>query len=284
MTYQTEAIVAKVEDLAVLPQVVHRIIAMTNDPNAHARSLEQLISIDQGMSMRVLNTVNSAYYGLPRKIASIKDAVVLLGFKTVRNLAMTASVFDLFVGKTDRQNLRRGKWWRHAIDSALCCRMVASQVPEASPDEAYTAGLLHDIGKPLLDRYAGIPYEQVEALLALGVPELDAEQEVFGCTHAELGRLVSLKWGFPEKLADAIGQHHALSPDDCTDPLLTAITAMGNTVAHWLREPNHEGTECWELLAPWVRETLPFQPTQLKALLAGCEAEIQSSPLQALRA
>ncbi len=283
MTYQSEAIVEKVQDLAVLPQVVHRIISMTNDPNTHARNLEQLISIDQGMSTRVLNTVNSAYYGLSRKIASIKDAVVLLGFKTVRNLAMTASVFDLFVGKTDRQNLRRGKWWRHSIDTALCCRMVASQVPEASPDEAYTAGLLHDIGKPLLDRYSEIPYEQVEALVAQGVPEMDAEQEIFGCHHAELGRLVSLKWGFPEKLADAIGQHHALSPDHCSDPLLTAITAMGNTIAHWLREPDREATDCWEHLAPWVREYLPFQPAQLRAMLAGCEVEIQSSPLHALR-
>ncbi len=283
MTYQTEAIVAKVQDLAVLPQVVHRIISMTNDPNAHARDLEQLISIDQGMSMRVLNTVNSAYYGLSRKIASIKDAVVLLGFKTVRNLAMTASVFDLFVGKTDAQNLRRGKWWRHSIDTALCCRLIASQTPDLSPDEAYTAGLLHDIGKPLLDRYAGIPYEQVESLIALGVPELDAEREIFGCDHTELGRLVSLKWGFPEKLADAIGHHHALSPDGIADPTLTAITAMGNAIAHWLREPNHEALDCWSHLTPWVREMLPFHANQLKALLAGCEAEIQSSPLHALR-
>ena len=160
MVTQTQSVgqvVQKVRDLAVLPQVVHQIIHLTSNPNASAKDLERLISIDQGMSTRVLNTVNSAYYGFSRKIASIKDAVVLLGFKAVRNLAMTVSVFDLFVGKTDRQNLRRGKWWRHSIDTALCARLIASQASGVSPDEAYTAGLLQDIGKPLLDRYGDAP-------------------------------------------------------------------------------------------------------------------------------
>jgi HD-like signal output (HDOD) protein len=178
MMTQAESVVQKVKDLAALPQVVHQIIHLTNNPNASVKDLERLISIDQGMSTRVLNTVNSAYYGFSRKIASIKDAVVLLGFKAVRNLAMTVSVFDLFVGKTDRQNLRRGKWWRHSIDTALCARLIASQVAGVSPDEAYTAGLLHDIGKPLLDRYGDAPYEQVEVLIAQGVPELTAERQV----------------------------------------------------------------------------------------------------------
>jgi HD-like signal output (HDOD) protein len=133
MRTQAESVVQKVKDLAALPQVVHQIIHLTNNPNASVKDLERLISIDQGMSTRVLNTVNSAYYGFSRKIASIKDAVVLLGFKAVRNLAMTVSVFDLFVGKTDRQNLRRGKWWRHSIDTALCARLIASQARAFRP-------------------------------------------------------------------------------------------------------------------------------------------------------
>jgi putative nucleotidyltransferase with HDIG domain len=281
MRTQAESIVQKVKDLAALPQVVHQIIHLTNNPNASVKDLERLISIDQGMSMRVLNTVNSAYYGFSRKIASIKDAVVLLGFKAVRNLAMTVSVFDLFVGKTDRQNLRRGKWWRHSIDTALCARLIASQVAGVSPDEAYTAGLLHDIGKPLLDRYGGAPYEQVEDLIAQGVPELAAERQVYGCDHAEVGRAVSQHWGFPEKLVEAIGCHHTESANGLGDAPLTAVVALANFVAHLLRQPDAPET-WWFDLPQWVSETLQLTPQQLQSLYLGCEVEIQSSPMAAL--
>jgi putative nucleotidyltransferase with HDIG domain len=282
MSDQTHAILQKVKELAVLPQVVYQVMELTNNPNATARDLERVISIDQGMSARVLNTVNSAYYGLPRKIASIKDAVVLLGFKTIRNLAMTASVFDLFVGKTDRQNLRRGKWWRHAIDTALCCRLIASQLPNLSPDEAYTAGLLHDIGKPLLDRYGDAPYEQVEELMAQGMPEIEAEREVYGCDHAELGREMSLHWGFPEKLAEAIGAHHAQCATALIEPQLTALTALGNSIAHWLRLPEHEEDDFLFSIPNWIYETLHLQPNNLRPLKLACEAELHASPLNAL--
>jgi putative nucleotidyltransferase with HDIG domain len=284
MVTQTQSatqVVQKVKDLAVLPQVVHQIIHLTSNPNASAKDLERLISIDQGMSMRVLNTVNSAYYGFSRKIASIKDAVVLLGFKAVRNLAMTVSMFDLFVGKTDRQNLRRGKWWRHSIDTALCARLIASQVAGVSPDEAYTAGLLHDIGKPLLDRYGDAPYEQVEDLVAQGVPELAAEQQVYGCDHTAVGRAVSLHWGFPEKLVEAIGCHHAQTPDGFQDASLTAVVALANQVAHLLRQADAPD-DWWFDLPQWITETLHLTPQQLHSLYLGCEVEVQSSPMAAL--
>ncbi|GBC91851.1 Ribonuclease Y [bacterium HR15] len=281
MSAQTEAILQKVKELAVLPQVVHQVLELTNNPNANARDLERVISIDQGMSARVLNTVNSAYYGLPRKIASIKDAVVLLGFKTIRNLAMTASMFDLFVGKTDRQNLRRGKWWRHAIDTGLCARLIASQVDGVSPDEAYTAGLLHDIGKPLLDRYGGAPYEQVEEWVHQGISELEAEREVFGCDHTEVGREVGLHWGFPEKLVEAIGEHHAEEQGAWQDARLVAVVILANRLAHILRQSNVPD-DWWFYLPGWLLETLHLTPQQLHSLYLGCEAEIHSSPIATL--
>ena len=281
MTTQAESVVQKVKELAALPQVVHQIIHLTNNPNASVKELERLISIDQGMSMRVLNTVNSAYYGFSRKIASIKDAVVLLGFKAVRNLEMTVSVFDLFVGKTDRQNLRRGKWWRHSIDTALCARLIASQVAGVSPDEAYTAGLLHDIGKPLLDRYGDAPYEQVEMLMEQGVPELVAERQVYGCDHAEVGRIVSQHWGFPDKLVEAMGTHHADSAEGLQDAPLTAVIVLANYLAHLLRQPDTPD-DWWFDLPSWIMETLHLAPAQLHSLYLGCEVEIQSSPMAAM--
>lgn len=281
MVAQTQSIVQKIKELAALPQITHQIIQLTNNPNASMKDLERLISIDQGMSTRVLNTVNSAYYGFSRKIASLKDAVVLLGFKTVRNLAMTVSTFDMFVGKTDAQNLRRGKWWRHSIDTALCARLIASQVDGVSPDEAYTAGLLHDIGKPLLDRYGDVPYEQVEAFTTQGFSELEAEARVFGCSHVEVGRAVSLHWGFPEKLVEAIGEHHAETPREWQDTGLVCVVILANHLAHILRQPDAPD-DWWFFLPNWLTDALRLNPQQLQSIQLGCEAEIQSSPMAAL--
>lgn len=274
-------IIAQIRDIAVLPQVVHQVIDLTSNPHATAKELEAVISIDPGMSSRVLNTVNSAYYSLPRKIASIKEAVVFLGFQTIRHIATTAGMFELFLGKADRENVRRRQWWRHSIDVGLCARLIASQSHEASPEEAYTAGLLHDIGKPLLDRYGGEDYDLVEQLVSQGVPTLPAEQEIFTCEHAELGRLVSLHWRFPENLANAIGQHHEDDPAALEEPWLTAVTQLADWTAHLVRKQIEE-----EEPAPpkWTLEILKLTPNQLQAVIIGCEAELSESPLQGLAA
>ncbi|MCW5932876.1 MAG: HDOD domain-containing protein [Fimbriimonadia bacterium] len=273
----------KVRDVAVLPQVVCQVMDLTVNPNANARDIERVISIDPGMSSRVLNTVNSAYYGLPRKIASIREAVVFLGFKSLRHIAMTAGVFEMFVGKADKQNIRRRAWWRHSIDAALCGRMVASQMPDVSPDEAYTAGLLHDIGKPLLERYGEASYDEVEQLIAQGLDVLIAEEAIYGCNHAQLGRAISLHWRFPQKLAEAIGDHHAQQAESLAEPSLTAVTMIGNHLAHQLRAA---GTDLMAAMGvcDWAFQTLQMNPNTVQALMVACDAELKESPMQALAA
>lgn len=285
MTVEVKTIMDKIRDMAVLPQVVCQVMDLTVNPSATARDLERVIAVDPGMSSRVLNTVNSAYYGLPRKIASIKEAVVFLGFKSIRHIAMTAGVFDMFVGKADKQNVRRRTWWRHSIDTALCCRLVASQSHDLSTDEAYTAGLLHDIGKPLLDRYGGTPYDEVELLMNTGMGALEAERAVYGRDHATLGREISLHWRFPQKLADAIGGHHAQDASELNEPLLTAVTVIGNYMSHAVRAMGQEEDPLLLLNAPgYALELLQLNPNTLQALVIACEAELSQSPMQAMAA
>jgi putative nucleotidyltransferase with HDIG domain len=284
MTVEVKTIMDKIRDMAVLPQVVCQVMDLTVNPNATARDLERVIAVDPGMSSRVLNTVNSAYYGLPRKIASIKEAVVFLGFKSIRHIAMTAGVFDMFVGKADKQNIRRRTWWRHSIDTALCCRLLASQTQDLSTDEAYTAGLLHDIGKPLLDRYGGMLYDGVESLIEQGMDTLGAERSVYGCDHANLGQEISLHWRFPQKLADAIGGHHAQDGGNLSEPLLTATTVIGNYIAHAVRETNRDDTFLLLDAPVWALEQLHLNSNTLQALIIACEAELSQSPMQAMAA
>jgi len=284
MTVEVKTIMDKIRDMAVLPQVVCQVMDLTVNPSATARDLERVIAVDPGMSSRVLNTVNSAYYGLPRKIASIKEAVVFLGFKSIRHIAMTAGVFDMFVGKADKQNIRRRTWWRHSIDTALCCRLLASQTQDISSDEAYTAGLLHDIGKPLLDRYAGTPYDEVDLLVEQGMGTLEAERAIYGCDHASLGQAISLHWRFPQKLADAIGGHHAKDASELSEPLLTAATVIGNYMAHAVRDLNQDDALLLLEAPGYALELLHLNPNTLQALVIACEAELSQSPMQAMAA
>lgn len=280
MGSQVETIVARIKEVAVLPQVVHQVMELSLSPTASASDLERVISVDPGMSSRVLNIVNSAYYGLPRKIASVKEAVIFLGFKAIRHIAMSAGVFEMFVGKADHQNLRRRAWWCHSLDTALCARLIGSQLPNSVPGETYTAGLLHDIGKPLLDRYGGCSYDEVEKLIQQGVPPLEAERAVYGCDHAELGHAVSLHWRFPENLAQAIGCHHQDFSEELEDPQLTAVTSLANYLAHQIRL--QEQGETPDLSMPtWTLGVLGLDQASLQTLQLACEVELSQSPLLA---
>ncbi|HXH59835.1 MAG TPA: HDOD domain-containing protein, partial [Fimbriimonadaceae bacterium] len=114
-----EIVLASTKEVAVLPQVVYKIMEMTSSTDSSAAMLERAIIIDPGFSTKILTQANSAYYALPRKVTSIKEAVAFLGFRAVRQLAMAVGVFDLFLGKTDAESIRRRGWWRHSLDTAL---------------------------------------------------------------------------------------------------------------------------------------------------------------------
>ena len=152
---------SRINEIAVLPHVVFKVLEISSSTDTPASAMEKAIIIDPGFSSKLLMLANSAYYSLPRKVSSIREATTFLGFKAVRQLAMTVGVFDLFVGKTDKESLRRRTWWRHSVDTAVCCRWLAAEAKSVSSEEAYTCGLLHYIGRTLLDRIGEANYEEV---------------------------------------------------------------------------------------------------------------------------
>lgn len=209
-----QGVLAKVGDVAVLPQVVYKIMEATGSAETTAQAVESQILVDPGFASKVLAQANSAYYALPKKVTSIREAVMFLGFKAVRQLAMAAGVFDLFVGKTDRESLRRRTWWRHSLDTAICCKGLAPLFPGIDPDEAYTCGLLHVIGKTLMDRADPEAYNKVEFLTSKGASVCQAELAVFKCTHSEVNVAAALKWGFPPVLVSGVDYQHEPDPSD----------------------------------------------------------------------
>lgn len=268
-------VLVKVDEIAVLPQVVYKVVEITGASESSAQMIEKAILVDPGFSAKVLAQANSAFYGLPRKVTSIREAVMFLGFRAVRQLAMTVGVFDLFVGKSDDESLRRRAWWRHSVDTAVCCKFMSEQYKCAAPDEAYTCGLLHYIGKTLLDRYAPESYSEVQARIDHGMSDVEAESEVYGCHHVEVGVAVGERWGFPEVLIAGLEYVYEPSVNDPFGELMACV-AISDSVATFALEglSRSDLPLALERLPQWAVERLSLTVDDLESVIDGGTAAI----------
>lgn len=270
-------ILDKVGNVAVLPQVVCQVVEATGNEDASVKKLEQTILIDPGLSARLLTQANSAHFALPKKVTSIREAVMFLGFKGVRQIAMAVGVFDLFLGKTDSESLRRRMWWKHSLETAIICRGMADFMPDVNSDEAYTCGLLHLLGKTILDRFNSSDYQRVQKVVDQGAPDLLAERAVFGCDHIAVASGAARKWGFPEVLVNGLNYFtpaHEPNPDS----RLRATVALGIRVVKDLGSKTPSTEVSLESLPPWIVECLELTENKLQALVrAGLESLEASS-------
>jgi HD-like signal output (HDOD) protein len=267
-----QALLTKIDGLAVLPHVVFKVLEISGSAESPASEMERAIVVDPGFSSKVLVLANSAAFGLPKKVVSIKEAVMFLGFRTVRNLAMTVGTFDMFVGKNDKESLRRRCWWRHSVDTAVAARYIATRTRATAPDEAYTCGLLHLIGKTLLDRSGSKEYDLVGKLVSLGATERQAERAVYGCDHVQVSTGAALKWSLPQSLVEGL-RYLDPAANDAPAAKLRACTAMGTILAGWARN----GTEKGEL-PTWALDLLRIQNVEVFAtetMSAVTDAQLQ---------
>lgn len=230
MKISLEQIIHNVDDLPSLPQVVEQVIRITKDPESTARELNEVICQDQVLTARVLRLANSAYYGFARRITTVIEAIIILGFNTIRNLVLTASVHDLLSKEVPGYQLGKGELWYHSIACAMTARMLARQVGFPDSDQAYIAGLLHDLGKVVLSIYVKDTYREIiEKLQKEQISFSQAEQQILGFTHAEVGARIAEKWNFPPSLVEAIAYHH--QPDSArVNPQLTAIIHIADAI------------------------------------------------------
>jgi HD-like signal output (HDOD) protein len=261
-----ERVMSRTKEIAVLPQVVYKIMEMTSSTDSSAALLERAIVIDPGFSAKILMQANSAYYALPRKVTSIREAVAFLGFRAVRQLAMAVGVFDLFVGKTDKESLRRRAWWRHSLDTAVCCRFISQKLGLKVGDEAYTVGLLHYIGKTLMDRSSPADYEKVILLTEKGATDLQAERAVFGCDHIEVGMAATQAWGFPDVLVQGLDYVNGSLAGGDTNKIC-ALTAVSDRIARLAVEGKRDSESSHEGFAPWSLQVLELDAEQLQRLI-----------------
>ena len=224
-------ILMNVGDLPALPQITNRIIELTADPESTNQEICDLINRDQVLVAKVLKLVNSAYYGLPRKVASVSEAVALLGMQTLRTLVVGASVYKTLAGMKKKSVGNYEEIWRHALACAVSSRLVATELVISQKDHAFTAGLLHDIGRVILATLCTDRYQKVYELAEVrGCPLIEAEQEILETSHAEVGTIIAHKWNLPLTLIDPIGYHHEPFAN-CDNQELVQMVYLGNIAA-----------------------------------------------------
>lgn len=271
-----QEVVQNIGEIATIPQVVMKVLDMTSNTRATTQELEDVIGQDQGLTSKVLTLANSSYYGLPRRVSSLREAVMFLGFRAVRNIAMTASCYNMFIGKSDSQSLLKRRIWRHSVDSSLLTRLVCSYVSNVAPDEAFAAGLLHDIGKAVLEQYYPQAMLQViHAAERLGIQHHQAEEQILGFNHADVGLALAIHWNLPIVLAEAIGYHHCI-PAAVNAPELVAVVAIASDISNMLEDGIDEDLR-QAVINKEAMQVLGIAPEQIEALLAGCKVEVERS-------
>ena len=201
--------VDKIVTLPTLPHVIGKLASVLENPMVSAEEVNTVISSDQVLTAKVLRLVNSAFYGFPGQISSVTHAIVILGFTTIRSVALSASVFDVFSLNGGNVKFDRSKFWQHAIGTAVISKAIAHYKGYPEEEDAFVAGLLHDIGKVIIDQCLHDLFSKIiKEVYDKDILFLDAEHEFMDCNHQHLGKWLCENWKLPLRLREAIAYHH----------------------------------------------------------------------------
>lgn len=267
-----ERLAGRIDEISSLPDVAMRVIEVANDSAAGAQELKAVMEGDVSLSARVLRLVNSAAYGLRERVTNLQMAIAYLGFRQIRNLALTATISDLFKDDRPVGSYRRSALWRHLVGVGIASRMIAMRRRLDNFEDVFLAGLMHDVGIVFEDQYDHRRFEQAMAALESHRSLEEAEQACLGYTHTQLGALVGEKWRFPPVVVAAIAEHHGNTHDSkehaaavrCVEVANMLCSAKGMTSVGVNR------------VAPPVAAVNALQLTRpdLEALMADFEEEI----------
>jgi HD-like signal output (HDOD) protein len=227
-----EVLFSRIGELSTLPIVALEIVRLANDPLTSTPQLVDAVHQDPTLVMRLMRTINSAFYGLREKVGNLQQAIDLLGFEEVRNLALTSYVSPLFRRSFGYATYTRQGLWLHLVSVGSLAKHIARIVGFPAPHEAFLAGMLHDFGYVLLDQYLHRHFCSVLDRLD-GIQNTDAiERQEYGFDHAALAGYVCSRWNLPSAISEAVRWHHR--PLEATGPegQLTCVVALANTFCH----------------------------------------------------
>ncbi|MFC1474556.1 HDOD domain-containing protein [bacterium] len=200
-----------IDRMPSLSPTVSKILQVANDPTSSANDLNKVISLDPVLAAKVLKLVNSAYFGMADKVTSTVRAIVMLGLNTIKNVALSTAAIETMSTDT-KGGINMDNYWQHLLATGVCAKLIARKigVHKNNLEDYFLCGLMHDIGKVILNRINPVGYSKVVAASkSSGKPLILYESAVFGINHVEIGQLLGQKWGLQESLMLSMSKHHA---------------------------------------------------------------------------
>ncbi len=223
--------VARTPGLGMLPQMTAQILKLVDSPDASPRQVGALIERDAGLASKLLKTANSSYYGMQGKIRTVSQAISVLGLSAVRSVIVSQVYHQMASGRAHARRFDKVAFWQHSLATAVAARILARFKGWRDPEEAFLAGLLHDAGRLVMDRFLTSEFDQAIALsLSNGCNLIDAEREILGYTHVEVGAMLGEQWQLPDSLQEGMRLHQAAT-DYETSPI-GCLVYTANVLAH----------------------------------------------------
>ncbi|MFN7016401.1 MAG: HDOD domain-containing protein [Fimbriimonadales bacterium] len=263
--------VARTPGLGMLPQVTSQVLRLVDNQDASPRQIGAIIERDPGLASKLLKTANSAYYGAPGKIKTVSQAISVMGLSAVRSVVVGQAYQQMTAVRGASKRFDRLAFWQHSLATATAARVLAKLRGWRDPEEAFLAGLLHDAGRLVMDRFLPNELDQAITLsLERVVPLIETEREVMGYTHVEVGDLLAEQWNLPEGIRVALLRHHE---DVCFEECpLACLVSTANVLAH--QAGFALGAPVLYELPPLIRQSLGLPDAQYEGLKQAIVQEV----------
>jgi putative nucleotidyltransferase with HDIG domain len=277
---QVQKKLESIHDLPTLPVIVVELNRMLQDHGTAVEELIETIEKDPAIVLKLLKLVNSAFYGFRSQISSLHQAVVLLGFNTVRNAVLSVSIINAFKDADQLEGFDMNEFWQHSVAVAVTSKHLAKTTALASPDDSFVAGLLHDVGKIILFQFFRDLFEKVwKHMQANQKTFFVSENESSPVDHAMIGGMLTRKWQLPEDLVDTIGFHHQPHPDSETYRMQALICLADTIVHHFAEDPGYPMEDqkenfkqnIWEAVEVPAAEAHEWYPQLSDDIAAACD-------------
>ncbi len=220
-------------EISSIKRIVTGILSIINNPRSTAKDLKELIEVDPPLTAKLLKTANSAYYSAGRRISDIEEAVIWVGFDELKELALRQKVCEIFSRGEHFGNYSREALWKHCVSTAILAKMIYRREFCEKGDTIYATALLHDIGIIVEDQFLHDEFREI--LRRVEREELDlieAELDVLGCNHAQIGEALCTHWDFPDDFVRSIGNHHGPFSDELTHSRMELTLYIANHLCH----------------------------------------------------
>jgi len=257
-------ILSEVKSFPTMPGAGAKMLSLLEEPDTTVSEIEEILRYDPGLTANVLKLANSAYFGMPSKIGSLKQAVIMLGIKRLIQIVVATCVSAVMDRSVPGYDLPPGDLWRHSLAVSIAAEALVKDKKISGAEDVFTSALLHDVGKLVLGAFVKEELEEIESIAAKGVPFVVAENMILGTDHAEIGAQILAQWNLPSSVINAVRWHHDADSPEASDTQMDVVY-LSNLLCQVDAISGQAGAQSIEL-SPAVIDRLGIQLSQFEAI------------------